>query len=73
MADNRVLYFGGDVRCIGEWRFEGGGFVQILVGGSAIETAKAIEWAERLIEIKKSELATIAAAPLVPGETASDA
>lgn len=59
MAD-RVSYFGGDVRCIGEWRFEGGSFVQILVGGD-VSTARAIEYVEIVLGLKKAELEKMAA------------
>jgi hypothetical protein len=62
MHQNRVMSYGGDVRCIGEWRFEGGGFVSILVGGE-VPTATAIEWIERLLEVKKTELANLNSGP----------
>jgi hypothetical protein len=60
MGDNRFMSFGGDVRCIGEWRFEDGGFVNILVGGQVL-TEIAIEWVEKLLEIKKQELEALKA------------
>lgn len=53
---NRILSFGGDVRCAGEWRFEGGGFVQILIGGE-ITTADALEMVDTLVALKREELA----------------
>lgn len=58
---DRMLSFGGDVRCIGEWRFEENGFVQILVGGN-VPTDKAIQYAEMMLSLKKDELQKLALA-----------
>lgn len=57
-SDNRFVSFGGNVRSIGEWNFEGGGSVQILVVGD-VPTTLAIEYAEELLAHKKMELAKI--------------
>lgn len=62
---NRILTFGGDVRCAGEWRFEGGGFVQILIGGE-VPTAEALEMVDILVALKREELARKATAESAP-------
>ena len=52
----RFMSFGGDVRSAGEWRFEGGGFVQILIGGE-VPTDEALKMVEILIGLKREEIA----------------
>lgn len=64
----RISAFGGDVRCLGEWRFEGGGFVQILVGGE-VKTEVALQYVETIVDWKRDELARIAGK--VPDKTSA--
>lgn len=56
MKPERLMSFGGDVRCAGEWRFEGGGFVSILIGGD-ISTEDALEMVDIMVALKREELA----------------
>lgn len=54
----RCIYWGGDVRSIADWRFEDGGFIKIVATDN-VSTDKAIEWIERLLQVKKDELANL--------------
>jgi hypothetical protein len=56
MKPDRLMSFGGDVRCAGEWRFEGGGFVSILIGGD-VSTEDALKMVDTMVALKREELA----------------
>lgn len=58
MKSDRFMSFGGDVRSAGEWRFEGGAFVQILIGGE-VTTFDALEMVDVLVKLKREELSRL--------------
>jgi hypothetical protein len=45
-------------RSLGIWEFEGGAFVQIVVGGD-VATAEALDMVETLVALKRKELSAV--------------